>query len=146
MLRTATAALFAATLALPALAGEATTGDIAVTDAYAFATPPTAKVGGAYMTVTNNGTTDDRILGASADFATAQLHLSQKGEDGVMRMVHQEDGVPVPAGETVTFAPGALHVMLMGLDAPLATGETQDITLTFEQAGEVTVPFDVRDR
>jgi copper(I)-binding protein len=36
--------------------------------------------------------------------------------------------------------------MLMGLDAPLAAGETREITLTFEQAGEVTVPFDIRAR
>ena len=52
-----------------------------------------------------------------------------------------------PRGFTTTTSrfemkPGGVHVMLMGLKAPLKEGESIVITLTFEKAGklDVTVP------
>jgi hypothetical protein len=55
-----------------------------------------------------------------------------------------EGGIPLPAGETVMLERGGLHVMLMGLTAPLEDGADVDLTLVFETAGEVavTVPVD----
>ena len=53
--------------------------------------------------------------------------------------------VPVGAGETVSFQPGGLHVMLLGLVEPLEVGSEFDVILTFENAGDVVVTVEVRD-
>ena len=63
--------------------------------------------------------------------------------DGVMQMRELVDGLPIPAGETVTLMPGGYHVMLMDLKRPLKQGETVTVTLRFEKAGAVTLPLAV---
>ena len=42
--------------------------------------------------------------------------------------------------------PGGFHVMLIGLKKDLRVGDTVDLQLTFEQAGEVAVKASVRER
>ena len=62
--------------------------------------------------------------------------------DGKMTM--RPAGVlDVPAGERVVFEPGGLHLMLMGLAAPLREGETFPLTLRFEDGAPVTVTVPV---
>lgn len=130
-------------LASPALAGEAKVGDIAITTAWARATPPRPPVGGAYLTITNAGAQSDFLVGGKTGAAkSVELHTHQK--DGqVMRMVALSS-IEVPAGQTVTFAPGGLHVMLIGLAKPLKEGESFPLTLEFANAGPVTVTVDVK--
>jgi copper(I)-binding protein len=65
--------------------------------------------------------------------------------DGVARM-HEVDALDIPAGATVTLAPSGLHVMFMGLDAPLVAGASIPATLVFENAGELAVEFKVEPR
>lgn len=65
---------------------------------------------------------------------------------GSGEMVMQEvDSIAIPAGEPVQLKPGGYHIMLIDLVAPLETGRTFDIVLTFETAGRVTVPVVVAD-
>ena len=66
-------------------------------------------------------------------------------KDGAMTMMRVEDGIPVPAHETVMLQPGGYHVMFMGLKAPLVEGETVHITLVFEKAGEMAVDIPILD-
>jgi copper(I)-binding protein len=44
---------------------------------------------------------------------------------------------------TLEMKPGGYHIMLMGLKAPLKTGEEIEITLTFEKAGALTLKVPV---
>ena len=60
----------------------------------------------------------------------------------VMREV---EAVEIPAGEMVMLMPGGYHVMLIDLVAPLEIGQTFDVVLTFETAGDVTVTVEVRE-
>ncbi|PWJ21085.1 copper chaperone PCu(A)C [Jannaschia seohaensis] len=108
-------------------------------------TPPNAPVAGGFLTIENRGDSDDTLIAASVagDFvARVELHEMRMSE-GVMSMSEVEGGIPVPAGETVTLAPGGLHLMLMGLTAPLTAGEAHEVTLTFAESGEVTLVFPV---
>ena len=133
------AALIAA-VAFPALAE-----GITLTDGYARAAAPTAKAGAAFLTLENTSGQDDRLIGVASEAAArVQLHTHQE-TDGVMRMVHVEEGFALPAGETFTMERGGAHVMLMGLTTPLEAGAEVTMTLTFEQAGDVvvTVPVDL---
>ena len=58
---------------------------------------------------------------------------------GVMRM-REVDGIALAPKAKVQMKPGAgLHLMLMGLEAPLKEDATFPMTLEFERAGKVEV-------
>ena len=122
-------------------AGEFTVGDLTVTNSVSFETAAMARAGAGYMDITNTGA-DDTLLAVEADFPRVMLHNSVMDGD-VARMEHLMS-VPIPSGETVSFAPGGLHVMFMGLGGDrLEVGETIDATLVFENAGRLDVIFAV---
>jgi len=101
---------------------------------------------GAYMLLVNPGETDDTLIGVASDVAQAvELHEMTMGAGDVMQMRPVEDGIVVPAMGAAQLQPGGYHVMLIGLTRDLAVGDTFDVTLTFEQAGEITVTVTVRD-
>lgn len=136
-------AIAAIAAASPALAHGFKVGDIEIGHPYARAMLPGAKVGGGYLTVTNDGSTDDRLVSVSCErAATVQLH-EMKIDDGVMIMRELHDGVPVPKGATVELKPGSYHVMFMNVAQPFKEGEIIKATLTFEKAGSVNVEFAV---
>ena len=120
-----------------------TSGVLDVKDAWAR--PAAAGDNGAVYCVIENGTSqDDALLSAGADIATAvELHLSQM--DGDHMSMHEQEQVVLPAGEAVEFSPGGLHVMLVDLTRGLKAGETFDMTLRFEHAGEKNVTVTVKD-
>jgi copper(I)-binding protein len=102
--------------------------------------------GAGYMTITNTGSEPDRLLALRADFPRVSLHGTQTDAQGVTRMVPVE-GIAIAPGETVTLAPGGMHVMFMGLDGdPFEEGERIPATLVFERAGEIAVEFWVEPR
>ena len=51
----------------------------------------------------------------------------------------------IPAGGTVELKPGSYHIMLIDLTKELKAGDTIEITLKFEKAGEITVTAEVRE-
>jgi hypothetical protein len=98
----------------------------------------------AYMTVVNNTDTDDAIIGAATDVAeTVELHTVTEGESGMMQMRPVEE-IAVPANGEVELKPGGFHVMLIDLTQDLNEGDTVDLTLTLENAGEVEISAPVR--
>ncbi|MCR9109892.1 copper chaperone PCu(A)C [Marivita sp. XM-24bin2] len=124
--------------ALPAIA------EIEIEDAYARSASPMAKSGAAFMMISNNGGSADRLVAVSSDAAArTELHMHLAGENGVMRMVHVEEGFELPADGMIAMQRGGKHVMLMGLAAPMAQGDIVTITLTFEQAGDIVVEVPV---
>lgn len=118
-------------------------GDLTLSAPFARATLPNQPVAGLYLTISNAGETEDVLIGASAGFA-ARGEIHEMSMDGdTMRMRPLPDGVALAPGETVTLAPGGLHLMFMGLTEPLELGGTVEATLVFREAGEVTVMFPV---
>lgn len=111
-----------------------------------FARPaPAAGNGGAFMTIVNNAGQADRLVSAQSPAAMmVELHETVN-EGGVMKMVHQPQGFEVPARGKVELKPGGKHVMLMGLKSALEAGQTIQITLKFEKAGDITVNVPVRE-
>jgi copper(I)-binding protein len=65
-------------------------------------------------------------------------------DNGVMKMRPVESGLLIPPGQSVTLAPGGLHLMLMGLSGPLKEGGKVPLTLQFGKAGTVEVTLDVQ--
>jgi copper(I)-binding protein len=118
-------------------------GALEIDSPWARATPATAKAGGGYLTIKNTGTTPDRLISARSQAADkAEVH-QMKMEGNVMRMREISGGLEIPPGATVTLAPGGLHLMMMGLKAPLKEGEKVPLTLVFEKAGSLDVELAV---
>ena len=62
-----------------------------------------------------------------------------------MRM-REVSALELPPGKIVTLAPGGLHLMLIGLKAPLKIGAKVPLKLRFEKAGEIDVTLNVENK
>ena len=133
------AAVAASAFALPAFAA-----DIMVQDPYARSSAMMATSGAAFMQIMNHGESDDRLIDAASPVAEmVQLHTHKEDENGVMRMLHVEEGFAIPAGGTIEMVRGGHHVMFLGLKEEMAQGDVISVTLQFEKAGDVTVEVPV---
>lgn len=138
--------IFMRNAALAALVALPTFGlaEIVIEDPYARVSRPNAPTGAAFMEIRNTGETEDRLIAASSDVAKrVELHTHIDQGDGVMKMTELENGIIIPAGESHMMVRGGDHVMFMGIIEPLEQGKTVDVTLTFEQAGDVVVSIPV---
>ena len=113
-------------------------GAIRAEQAWARATAPQQKVGGAYVTLLSPA--DDRLVGVSSPIAgRAEVH-EMRMDGNVMRMREVEGGLALPAGKVVALAPGGYHIMLMDLKQPLVAGQVIPMQLRFRSAP----PIDLR--
>jgi periplasmic copper chaperone A len=128
------AAVFAA-LVLSGISAHAQESGIRVDQVWARATPGIVKTGVIYLSVTNTGTTPDRLVAVSTPVAKeAELH-EMKMANGVMQM-RPLKSLAIAPGKTLVLHPDGYHIMLLGLKAPLKEGEKVPLTLTFEHAGK----------
>jgi periplasmic copper chaperone A len=65
-------------------------------------------------------------------------------EDGMTRM-RRVDGIDVQADESVRLEPGGLHLMLIDVNRRVVRGDSVELRLRFERAGEIEVRAEVRD-
>lgn len=118
-------------------------GNLEIKHPWAKATVEGQPVAGGFVKITNTGTEVDRLVKISADVSgMIQLH-EMKVEDGVMKMSEIPGGIEIAPGQTVELKPGGLHVMFMGIKAPLKEGEKFKAVLTFEKAGTIEVEFKI---
>ena len=124
--------------------GEATVGDITVTDAWVRQPAEGQTASAAYGTITNNGDSAITVVGGSVSFdATVEIHETLMGDDGVMQMQERQDGFVIAAGATFTLEPGGPHVMMLDID-PADFVDSVDVTLIFDDGTEITVMAPVR--
>jgi copper(I)-binding protein len=139
--------LFALLLIGPAPArahDEIVKGDLVIAGAWTRATPSGATVAGGYVTISNRGTSDERLVSFTTDLAAQPEVHEMTYDNGVMRMRPLVKGLVIPAGGTVKLEPGGYHLMLLQLKKPLTAGERFKATLVFEKAGPIEVEFEVR--
>jgi copper(I)-binding protein len=137
------AVVLALTFAAPALAADVTVGALKISAPWARATPKSAAVGGGYMTITNTGSTSDRLIGGATDIAGRFEVHEMSMDNGVMKMRELAQGLEIKPGATIEFKPGSYHVMFMGLKQQLTQGQHFKATLQFEKAGKVEIDFAV---
>lgn len=112
-------------------------GDLEISGGATKAMLPGAKVGGGFLTIKNGGSADDRLVAVESPVAgRVEIH-EMAMENDVMKMRKLDDGVVIPAGETVELKAGGLHLMFMQVSKPFAEGEMVPVTLVFEKAGKV---------
>ena len=121
-------------------------GDIMIEGAFSRATLPNQPVAGAFMVLKNMGDEMDTLIAGETPIAgRVEIHEMAMSGD-VMKMRQLEDGLEIPAGETVELKPGGFHVMFFDLTQSLTEGEMIEVTLEFEKGGKVTVPIMVGAR
>lgn len=119
-------------------------GNLVIGHPWSRATPNGAKVGGGYFTITNNGTTPDRLVSVSAPSVADHVEIHEMAmNNNVMTMRQVAGGVTVDPGKTVAFVPGGFHLMMMGLKSPLKEGDRVRADLNFEKAGPVEITINV---
>lgn len=118
--------------ALPWAPSGAQTKPVEVSNAWARATPGKAENGAAYLTLEAAGA--DRLTDVSTP-AAKKAELHQMTMDGTVMKMRQIAGIDLPAGQPVTLKPGAMHIMLVGLNQPLKAGQSFPLTLHFAKAG-----------
>ncbi len=115
---------------------------LVVEDAWIMTPPASAREAAAYVTV--RAAHDDRLLSVACTCAArGELHeMSMDGATMIMRPLRY--GAAVSANVALRMGPHGVHVMLVGLTAPLREGQAVPLRLTFRDAGVVSVTAAVR--
>jgi copper(I)-binding protein len=97
-----------------------------------------------YMAIENAGGAD-KLLKVQTDVAQMSSVHETKNENGMVEMNEVKDGLEIPANSTVTLKPAGLHIMMMEMQRELKAGDTFDVVLSFQSAGNITATVTVRD-
>jgi protein SCO1/2 len=116
-------------------AGSASSGSIKVVGAWSRSTAPGASVGVVYFEVINAGPADTLLAIECPAAERAEMHGTAR-VDGIMKM-RPVASVDIPAGGRLSFQPGGLHAMLIGIKQPLKEGGRLPLTLVFQRAGKL---------
>ncbi|MDY7577682.1 copper chaperone PCu(A)C [Herbaspirillum sp. RTI4] len=137
--------IVAASFSNVALAHEYQLGDLRIDHPYARATAPGQPAGGAYLEISNQGKSGDKLIAVASPAArSTEIHtMSMEGD--VMKM--REVGViDIKPSEKITMRPGnGYHIMMIGLKQQLKAGDKIPLTLTFEKAGKLEVSVQVEE-
>lgn len=114
-------------------------------DGWTRSAPEGVPTSAAYGVIVNLGTEPDTLVGArSMAVEAVEIHeMSMNGD--VMQMSPVEGGLMIPPGGYVELMPGGLHIMLINPLQPIETDARLMLTLTFENAGDMTMMLPVRD-
>lgn len=119
-----------------------TAGDsVSISDGWVKAAD--AGMSAAFGEIANDSDQDLTIVSASTEASTmVELHETVENDSGEMAMRPIDGGFVIPAGGTLSLAPGANHIMLMDLVDPVQAGDEVTFTLTFsdDSTFEFTVP------
>lgn len=144
----ATLSTLVATLALPLVTGDlaaqgTATSTITVRDAWVREAGAGRPVTAAFMVLENKGDAVRALVrGAASVGDTLELH-EMKRDEGMMRM-SPVPRIEVPAHGETALRPGGLHLMIFGLKAPLAAGDSVRLTLTLDDGSTLRVMAPVR--
>ena len=90
------------------------------------------------MAIVNGGQEDDALVEISGDgFGDVEIDDDTESGSG------SSDEIEIPANSSVFVDGENLSVSLTDLDESLTTGQSIELTFTFENAGEVTIPVTV---
>jgi copper(I)-binding protein len=97
-----------------------------------------------YFRIDNTGKTPAVLVGAASP-ACGHLMLHRTVTEGGTGRMEMVDRVEVPAGGSLSFAPGGYHLMCMMPTAAVTPGHRVPVTLTFDGGSTLDVQFDVRN-
>lgn len=129
-------------LAVGAASGEAhdcNKPGISLSNAWAQPAPAASGMLEGYVTITNQGQSEDRLVKV-----TTGLTNSVQLDDSAGTAVPDSGGIVIPAGVTVALAPAMSHISFGGVTDLPKEGQDFQGTLVFERAGAIDVSFEVK--
>ena len=118
-------------------------GEVDITDPWIRAAPPTATVLAGYLTISNHGDEPAVVVAVETPLAVrVELHTTVV-ENDVARMRRLER-LEIAPGETVTLAPGGLHLMLLRPERVPAAGERVALRITLADGRSLEIEAEVR--
>lgn len=142
-MKTATSLSLAAIACTMLATSHAAADDIRIRDAWLPAHGEHVRVAPVYLTLVNQGSHADRLIGVRSEIArTATLHaMTIEADQARQRPLR---AVELPAGIPVPLHAGGAYVILDDIVTPLRPRAVHTLHLVFEHAGEREVKFRVR--
>lgn len=112
-------------------------GGVQISEAQYRAPLGSSDIGAAYFSI--RSAKPDAIVSVSSIAAAGVEMHATVNEGGMSRMV-RIDRVDLPAGETVSFSPGGMHLMVFS-PAPIEAGATLPITIGLESGATLQTLF-----
>lgn len=141
MMKKSLLVLFLASLAVPVMAKDVLT----FTDAWIREAPPMAKSLAGYVTIKNNSEQVVVIDAMSSPlFKKVKMH-DMSMHNGMMHMSHLSS-VTLQPNESIVFASGGKHLMLMKPKQPMTSGMSVPVTFALASGQAFTTSFSVRGK
>ncbi len=115
---------------------------VTVSDAWIRALPGGLPAAGYFKLHNGSGHALTLVGAKTAACGDAMLH--QSTHMGGMAGMHDAPAIAIPAGGTLSFAPGGYHIMCMMPAAVVKPGAAVQVTLRFGDGSSVTALFAVR--
>jgi copper(I)-binding protein len=118
-------------------------GDVlAIRNAWVREAHPEAKANAGYFTLINLGSEELTLVQVESDnFNSIEMH-EMTTINGLMEMKRVAN-LTIPVNSQVQFEPGGKHLMLMGPQEHLSTGQVVDMTLTFKSGRKQSISVNV---
>lgn len=111
-------------------------GEPVIEGAWIRSVPPTSRMTAGYLRIHNPGPEPLVIVGAESPlFGSVEVHGTTT-VDGMSRM-RQQESVTVAPGETASFEPGGLHLMLMQATDAIPSSGTVELSLVLADGGRI---------
>lgn len=115
--------------------------NVMLVNGYVRAMPPSVPNSAAYFTLMNHGPSVN-LVGVDVAFANeAQLHTVLE-ENGIVKM-RQVPTFELPQDGTLTLGESGEHVMLLGLNQPLVSGDSVELILKFDDGSKLPISLKV---
>jgi periplasmic copper chaperone A len=119
-------------------------GDLYVSHAWTYEVAAMAHAVDVYLTIDNEGEAPDRLIAAAVDFADEVEIQAPVVEDGVLKTATVQ-AVEIAPGQTLTFQPGGIHLVLQSVQRAFEHGQHFDLALTFEKGGTIEVEVEIEE-
>lgn len=118
--------------------------DMEINNATIRQAPKNSKITSAYVNIINHTKQNDKLIKVKSDiFPIIELHATQINENAVATM-KRKNNIPIHTHQETQLKPAGNHIMIRGIQQQLKIGEIHTLTLVFENAGEIKVPFTVK--
>lgn len=117
---------------------------IEISDAWIREAPVNSDITALYFDIQNSGSSEDRVVSINTPISdSAEIHNTIIDSRGIAKMVRLEE-VKIASNNSLKFAPGGMHVMLIGLNKEIRAGEEYQININFKNSGTKTVTAKVK--
>lgn len=116
---------------------------LTITDGYVREMIPGQKMTAAYFTINNKDRKNYTLKKVKSSIAERiEIHETVL-KDNIMRM-QPVSQLEIKRKARVELVPGGLHVMVMGVDKPLVSGEMLPLVLIFDDGSEISLNLAVK--